>query len=267
MRFASRTWRMGVHSRPFVAIQAALPLLLLALPAINAQRDCSLLNCDTICDEDPRYYRPQDCTRCCPDQGKEEDKTDEAMEEGIKKLQQRMEEMEQMMRVMMGVSLGLLLLLIVLVVVVLLRQTSTKALKAALPVFFKKKDEGRASIEKRPLPPTKVPPENRNSTVLRIADYQNNHSPLTKRTRPNGMAQHRHGFPMPPEEPRPRQPSESTCPDESDLSQPHQDNNLPPGAYDNLALSHTSSTSTLAPAVSTNTLDTTLPSMNPTSLV
>ncbi|MPC30663.1 hypothetical protein E2C01_023931 [Portunus trituberculatus] len=221
------------------------------------------------------------------------------MEEGIKKLQQRMEEMEQMMRVMMGVSLGLLLLLIVLVVVVLLRQTSTKALKAALPVFFKKKDEGRASIEKRPLPPTKVPPENRNSTVLRIADYQvipnhtlseykiieetarshgatnrpyinktstNNHSPLTKRTRPNGMAQHRHGFPMPPEEPRPRQPSESTCPDESDLSQPHQDNNLPPGAYDNLALSHTSSTSTLAPAVSTNTLDTTLPSMNPTSL-
>ena len=82
-----------------------------------------------------------------------------------------------MMRIMIGVTIGLLLLLIVLVVVVLLRQTSTKALKAALPVFFKKKDEGRASIEKRPLPATKVPPENRNSTVLRIADYQVIHPP------------------------------------------------------------------------------------------
>lgn len=90
----------------------------------------------------------------------------------MKELQERMEAMEQMMRVMMGVMLGLLLLLIVLVVVVLLRQTSTEALKAALPVFFRNKAEGRASIEKRPLPPTKVPPENRNSTVLRIADYQ-----------------------------------------------------------------------------------------------
>lgn len=81
------------------------------------------------------------------------------------------------------------------------------------------------------------------------------------------MVQHGHGHHLPPEEPRPRLPSESTCPDDSDLSQPHQDSNLPPGAYDNLALSHTSSTSTLAPAVSTNTLDTTLHSMNPTSLV
>lgn len=257
---------MGVHSLHFVAIQAVLLLLLLPLPPTNAQQACSSLPvCDRICNPNLGDYRPQDCRRCCPDEDKEEDKTSKAMD--MKELQERMEAMEQMMRVMMGVMLGLLLLLIVLVVVVLLRQTSTEALKAALPVFFRKKAEGRASIEKRPLPPTKVPPENRNSTVLRIAEYQNNHSPLTKRTRPNGTAEHGHGLPLPVEEPRPRQPSESTCPDESDLSPPHQDNNLPPGAYVNLALSHTSSTSTLAPAVSTNTLDTTLHSMNPTSLV
>ncbi|XP_063840454.1 uncharacterized protein LOC135089122 isoform X2 [Scylla paramamosain] len=241
---------MGAHSRPFVAIQAALLLLLLqALPPVSAQAECSSLDCKTICIQNHPGFKPQDCRRCCS----------KAMD-AIKELQQKM-------TVMMGVTLGLLLLLIMLVVVVLLRQTSTKALKAALPVFFRNNDEGRASIEKRPLPPTRVPPENRNSTVVRIADYQNNHSPLTKRMRPNGMAEHGHGLPLPAEELRPRQPSESTCPDESDLSQPHQDNNLPPGAYVNLALSHTSSTSTLAPAVSTNTLDTTLPSMNPTSLV
>ena len=69
--------------------------------------------------------------------------------------------------------------------------------------------------------------------------------------------------------PRPhrvRQPSESTCPEEG--------NDITPQGYDNLALStstidassphntSTSSTSTLGPALSTNTLHTTLPSEN-----
>lgn len=68
-------------------------------------------------------------------------------------------------------------------------------------------------------------------------------------------------------EPRPfrtRQPSESTCPEES--------SDMPDHAYDNLALSTStihntsnSSTDTLGPAVSVNTLETTLPSGNHTS--
>lgn len=76
------------------------------------------------------------------------------------------------LRVMVGVILALMVMLLLAVVALLLRHTSTRAFKAALPVFFRSKDEGRASIEKRPPPPTKVPNENRNSTVVRIADYQ-----------------------------------------------------------------------------------------------
>lgn len=76
------------------------------------------------------------------------------------------------LKVMVGVLLALMLLVLVAVVALLLRFTSTKKLKVPLPVFFRSKDEGRASIEKRPPPPNKVTSENRNSTVVRIADYQ-----------------------------------------------------------------------------------------------
>lgn len=77
------------------------------------------------------------------------------------------------LRVMVGVLLALVVLLLVGVVALLLRLTSSKGLKVTLPVFFRSKDEGRASIEKHPPPPSnKVPNENRNSTVVRIADYQ-----------------------------------------------------------------------------------------------
>lgn len=74
------------------------------------------------------------------------------------------------LRVMVGVLLALVVLLLMGVVALLLRPSSSKM---TLPVFFRRKNEGRASIEKPPPPPsTRVPNENRNSTVVRIADYQ-----------------------------------------------------------------------------------------------
>lgn len=253
------------QSRPVMVIAALL--LALALP-VRAD-ECAGFSCEKICNDSHLEFKPQKCDQCChsPDDGE--------AEEGNGDITERMKEMEESileLRVMVIVILAFMVLLLLAVVALFLRQTSTQAIKTALPVFFRSKDEGRASIEKRPPPPTKVPHENRNSTVVRIADYQNNHSPLSKRMRPNGQAHHEaapaveSNFPPSGEPPRTRQPSESTCPDES--------NDLP-HAYDNLALSTstlhdttTSSTSsTLGPAVSTNTLDTTLPSVNPTTPV
>ncbi|KAG0727250.1 hypothetical protein GWK47_035046 [Chionoecetes opilio] len=259
---------------PSLVVLVAL-LLALALP-VTAQRACGEVDCSKICNA--ASFEPQNCDRCCSDTGLEAmEGRIQAMEEGIQAMEGGIQAMEgriHELRVMVGVVLALVVILLLAMVVVFLRHTSTRAIKAALPVFFRRrKDEARASIEKRPLPPTKVPKENRNSTVVRIADYQNNHSPLNKRIQLNGQALHGDStlpnFPPPGDLPRTRQPSESTCPDDStDLPHGHQH------AYDNLALSTstlhdttTSSASTLGPGVSTNTLDTTLPSMNPTTPV
>ncbi|XP_050693395.1 uncharacterized protein LOC126984056 [Eriocheir sinensis] len=256
--------------RPVVVSTAVL--LAQLLQGVTANR-CADVECEETCDESDDLFHPQKCDDCCShttvssagsgDEGDTSGRMDE-METALSEL-----------RVMVGVLLALMVLLLVGVVALLLRLSSSKGLKVTLPVFFRSKDEGRASIEKHPPPPSiKVPNENRNSTVVRIADYQNNHSPLNRRMRPNGQAVHEHSMaghnlPSHGERPRARQPSESTCPDDStELPHPHQH------AYDNLALSTstlhdttTSSTSTLGPAVSTNTLDTTLPSVNPTTPV
>lgn len=171
------------------------------------------------------------------------------------------------LRVMTGVLLALVLLLILVVVAMLLHLTKNIP-KFTLPVIFKNAKKGAANInDKNSTHKTCNGVADANAAVGRIANHQTSSSPKAKRASvrrstygptEDTVGQHE------PRSFRVRQPSESTCPDEgADFSQQ---------GYDNLGLStstiHTSnlhntsnsSTDTLGPTVSTNTLDTTLPS-------
>ncbi|XP_042857549.1 uncharacterized protein LOC122243878 [Penaeus japonicus] len=171
------------------------------------------------------------------------------------------------LRVMTGVLLALVLLLILVVLAMLLHLTKNMP-NLTLPVFFKNAKKGAANIsEKNSIHKNCNGVADPNVAVGRIANHQTSSSPKTRRASlrrstygptEDTVGQHE------PRSFRVRQPSESTCPDEgADISQQ---------GYDNLGLStstiHTStlhntsnsSTDTLGPTVSTNTLDTTLPS-------
>ncbi|KAG7176276.1 hypothetical protein Hamer_G009056, partial [Homarus americanus] len=173
-----------------------------------------------------------------------------------------LEEAVKELRVMTGILLGIVLLLLVALVVIIFHIFKFFP-KLSLPIFFSNNKKGNIQETAPHKPCNGV---DSNSTVVRIANYQNKHSPISKRVSvsqsvkgPTEDTVGSHEF-QPPSY-RIRHPSESTCPDES--------NDMPPHVYDNLALSTStlhntsnSSTDTLGAAVSTNTLETTLPSGN-----
>ncbi|XP_047491066.1 uncharacterized protein LOC125040534 [Penaeus chinensis] len=224
------------------------------------------VDCKKICDENGSFYLPQDCTSCCPRGGKEAMAVKENTVEG------RLTAMEAAvndLRVMTGVLLALVLLLILVVLTILLHLTKNIP-KLTLPVFFKNAKKGAANLnDKSSTHKTCNGVADTNVAVGRIANHQTSSSPKTKkssfRKSTYGPTEDTVGQ-YEPRSFRVRQPSESTCPDEgADISQQ---------GYDNLGLStstiHTSnlhntsnsSTDTLGPIVSTNTLDTTLASEN-----
>ncbi|KAK8739210.1 hypothetical protein OTU49_003534 [Cherax quadricarinatus] len=236
-------------------LQAALLLgASVVIQADDSDNPRCYVICSQICSSENPSYNPQRCDDCCG--------TDYNNLETGSRVQQNdrlaaMETAVSELRVMTGVLLVLVLLLFVAMVGLFLYFTNSLP-KFRLPVLFKNKCDTKEVTNK---PCNGV---DHNSTVVRIANYQSNHhSPRTNRSSVNMSSKGpTEDIVNPPEfQPRPlrvRQPSESTCPDES--------SDLPQHAYDNLALStstlHNTSTDTLSAAVSTSTLETTLPSGN-----
>nr|XP_053651420.1 uncharacterized protein LOC128701617 isoform X1 [Cherax quadricarinatus]XP_053651431.1 uncharacterized protein LOC128701617 isoform X1 [Cherax quadricarinatus]XP_053651440.1 uncharacterized protein LOC128701617 isoform X1 [Cherax quadricarinatus]XP_053651450.1 uncharacterized protein LOC128701617 isoform X1 [Cherax quadricarinatus]XP_053651459.1 uncharacterized protein LOC128701617 isoform X1 [Cherax quadricarinatus]XP_053651469.1 uncharacterized protein LOC128701617 isoform X1 [Cherax quad len=272
-------------------LQAALLLgASVVIQADDSDNPRCYVICSQICSSENPSYNPQRCDDCCGTarrrQEREESRSEERecersgpvreevrseksgarkdynnLETGSRVHQNdrlaAMETAVSELRVMTGVLLVLVLLLFVAMVGLFLYFTNSLP-KFRLPVLFKNKCDTKEVTNK---PCNGV---DHNSTVVRIANYQSNHhSPRTNRSSVNMSSKGpTEDIVNPPEfQPRPlrvRQPSESTCPDES--------SDLPQHAYDNLALStstlHNTSTDTLSAAVSTSTLETTLPSGN-----
>lgn len=247
-----RAPRDGGARSMLIAVRILL-VVCLALPV--AASTCAGVNCTHECSFDSLIYKPQRCDQCC--NVKEGSKDDAAPQNN------RLATMETAigeLRVMTGVLLALVLLLLLAVVALFLHVSKTFP-TFHLPVFFRNKSD----IQEKPphKPCNGVDP---NTTVVIMPNSHGNRSPVAKRASMSKSARGptEDSLGLHDLEPRPfrtRQPSESTCPEET--------SDMPEHAYDNLALSTStlhntsnSSTDTLGPSVSVNTLETTLPSVN-----
>lgn len=254
-RCNTRVWSVMV--RPFTAALLVGASLILQVAAVDDHR-CDLgVNCQQDCKPESPTYKPQRCDECC----ESPDGSDERKDPVFRNDRLRaMETVVGELRVMTGVLLMLVVLLLVAVVGLFLYFTNSLP-KLHIPVLFRNKNNNNKEASHKPCNGI-----DHNSTIVRIANYPSNHCPIANRSSVNMSGKGPTEDTVEPPEflPRPyrvRQPSESTCPEEG--------SDLPQHAYDNLALSTStlhntsnSSTDTLAAAVSTNTMETTLPSVN-----
>ncbi|XP_066940441.1 uncharacterized protein [Macrobrachium rosenbergii] len=229
-----------LRSAVFIATDSLLVAVTMAIPALGNSA-CPNVNCAVICNSSvTASYKPLLCESCkCLVQGLS------AVETSLSQL-----------KVMTGVLLAVVLLLLLAYVLLFIQRVNTPLLKLKRVLFCKKR-----------APRTNSTVGNPPATVGRLANHQSDCSPQRRRaseSKPSTL-----GDTSLEPQPRPfrvRQPSESTCPEEG--------NDIPPQGYDNFGLSTStidtnalhntsnSSTDTLGPAISTNTLHTTLPSLN-----
>ncbi|KAK4288119.1 hypothetical protein Pmani_038836 [Petrolisthes manimaculis] len=227
---------------------------------------CEGFDCDSRCS-----LEPQRCDECCPADAGGSGHTGRSDSERLEKLEREVREV----KVLVGVLMGLVVVMVILVGtgVFLYLSRHCHASTFTLPLFLRGKAARQKAKEASKMETaTRVQPD---PTAVRIAHYQNKHSPLGRRatssrrptatsnTPPSSFDDH-HPHPHFPKQ-RTRQPSESSSPDDPSTNANTSTTPDHPHAYHNLALStstlhDTSSTSTLAPALSTITLDTTLAS-------
>lgn len=244
-----------LRSAVFIATDSLLVAVTMAIPALGNSA-CPNVNCAVICNSSvTASYKPQLCESCkCLVQG--------ASSSGLSDpatIEERLSAVEtslSQLKVMTGVLLAVVLLLLLAYVLLFIQRVNTPLLKLKRVLFCKKR-----------APRTNSTVGNPPATVGRLANHQSDCSPQRRRaseSKPSTL-----GDTSLEPQPRPfrvRQPSESTCPEEG--------NDIPPQGYDNFGLSTStidtnalhntsnSSTDTLGPAISTNTLHTTLPSFN-----
>ncbi|KAK3880898.1 hypothetical protein Pcinc_014637 [Petrolisthes cinctipes] len=232
---------------------------------------CAGFDCDSRCN-----LEPQRCDDCCPADAGGSGHTEKSDSERLEELEREV----RVVKVLVGVLMGLVVVMVILVGtgVFLYLSRHCHGSTFTLPLFLRGKAERQKAKEASKMETaTRVQPD---PTAVRIAHYQNKHSPLGRRAsssrRPTATSNtppssfddhHPHPHHLPPHFPkqRTRQPSESSSPDDPSNNANTSTTPDHPHAYHNLALStstlhDTSSTSTLAPALSTITLDTTLAS-------
>lgn len=250
-------------TKPVVWLQLVLiPTLFVGaiVKPVNGFSTCQIPNfsCDRDCRSDSQNFQPQRCDSCCPKNGGGETVGLTGGDSIVNRLA-TVETTVADLKVMIAVLLALVVLLILAVVFLFLHRCNKIPSSLGIPVVFRQKDKTPKTEKTTHKNCNGV---TANGTVSRLANHQSKSSPQTKRSSLNRSISLSTEVETPSRPYRIRQPSESTCPEEGD------DINSPRG-YDNLALStstidtstlHNTSTDTLGPALSTHTLQTTLPS-------
>ncbi|KAK7079267.1 hypothetical protein SK128_000952 [Halocaridina rubra] len=241
-----------------------IPVVLISL-ATQGVEGCSS-SCDVACNENDPCYAPQRCDRDCKHFG-----DTSVSRGGDKTIPERLASVEYTvaeLKVMIAVLLALMTVLIFALAALFLHRCSKIPAKIYSHFVFRNKKNKSVSAEKMPQKignGTAV-----NGRASRIANPQSNNSPQSKRASLNREISLSTEVETQPRTFRVRQPSESTCPEETDeITEPQ--------GYENLALSTStiststlhntsdSSTDTLGPTLSTATLQTTLHSEQPFS--
>ncbi|XP_064112697.1 uncharacterized protein LOC135219679 [Macrobrachium nipponense] len=238
-----------------VLIDVLLVAVTVANPALGNSA-CQNANCAIICNRSNRTtYKPQLCETCkCSGEGASS--SDLSDPDSLEKRLDAVETSLFQLKVMTGVLLAVVLILLLAFVLLFIQRLNTPLLKLKTVLFCKKKAPRTNSTIGNPPP-----------TVGRLANHQSDCSPHLRRateSKPSTLGDT--SLEPLPRPYRVRQPSESTCPEEgNDIPQQGYDNfGLSTSTIDANALHNTSNSSmdTLGPAISTNTLHTTLPSLN-----